>query len=285
MQELILIKGLPGSGKSMWAKDLMSKNPFKYKRVNKDLLREMVDFNEYSGKSEKYILKLRDNLILTALQNSFSVIVDDTNLNPLHETHIRDLVKTFKDLQFKVKFIDTPIKECISNDLRRLNSVGSEVIMDMYNKWLKPASVIVKHNPKLPYCIIVDIDGTVALKGDRKPFEWDKVGLDKPNTSIIDLVNAYIAETSNFLIFVSGRDECCRDETEKWLDDKLDYSYTLFMRPKDDFRKDIIIKREIYENEILNKYNVDFVLDDRNCVVEQWRDMGLTCLQVAEGNF
>lgn len=57
------------------------------------------------------------------------------------------------------------------------------------------------------------------------------------------------------------------------------------MRPENDYRKDTIIKREIYEKEILNKFNVLFVLDDRDCVVEQWRDMGLTCLQVAEGDF
>jgi hypothetical protein len=57
------------------------------------------------------------------------------------------------------------------------------------------------------------------------------------------------------------------------------------MRAEGDTRKDSIIKEEIYRAEIENKYNVLFVLDDRNQVVELWRRLGLTCLQVAEGNF
>lgn len=285
MQELILVKGLPGSGKSTWAKALMESKPNVYKRVCKDSLRAMLDFDAFTGKSEDYILKTRDNLIIQALQNSFSVIIDDTNLNPIHETHIRQLVKNF-NIKFTVKFIDTDKDVCIANDLKRLNSVGYKEIIGMYNKWLKPAAFIVKHNPKLPYCIIIDIDGTVALKGDRGMFEWDKVGVDLPNEPIIELINNYITETQDTqMIFVTGRDECCREETKKWLNKNLYWDFTLFMRPKGDFRKDLVIKREIYENEILNKYNVNFVLDDRDCIVEQWRDMGLTCLQVAEGDF
>ena len=60
----------------------------------------------------------------------------------------------------------------------------------------------------------------------------------------------------------------------------------LFMRPAGDTRDDRIVKREIYEREIKGKYNVLWVLDDRNKVVDMWRrELGLTCLQVAEGNF
>ena len=68
-----------------------------------------------------------------------------------------------------------------------------------------------------------------------------------------------------------------------WLPD-LTY-YQLFMRKTDDFRKDAIVKEEIYQGEIEGKYNVLCVLDDRNQVVEFWRSKGLSCFQVAEGNF
>jgi hypothetical protein len=57
------------------------------------------------------------------------------------------------------------------------------------------------------------------------------------------------------------------------------------MRKTDDFRKDSIIKEEIYQNEIEGKYNVLCVLDDRNQVVEFWRAKGLVCFQVAPGDF
>jgi hypothetical protein len=61
--------------------------------------------------------------------------------------------------------------------------------------------------------------------------------------------------------------------------------YQLFMRKTDDFRKDAIIKEEIYQNEIEGKYNVLFILDDRNSVCDFWRSKGLVCFQVAPGDF
>jgi hypothetical protein len=57
------------------------------------------------------------------------------------------------------------------------------------------------------------------------------------------------------------------------------------MRKTDDNRKDCIVKKEIYETFIKDKYNVLFVMDDRNQVVNMWREQGLTCFQVADGNF
>ena len=57
------------------------------------------------------------------------------------------------------------------------------------------------------------------------------------------------------------------------------------MRKEKDYRQDAIIKQEIYENEIEGKYNIHFVLDDRDQVVAMWRKKGLTCLQVDYGDF
>ncbi len=57
------------------------------------------------------------------------------------------------------------------------------------------------------------------------------------------------------------------------------------MRPSKDYRPDTEIKEEIYNNEIKDKYNVLFCVDDRACVVKQWRKMGIVCLQCDEGDF
>jgi hypothetical protein len=59
----------------------------------------------------------------------------------------------------------------------------------------------------------------------------------------------------------------------------------LFMRKNGDYRKDAIIKKEIFDNNIRGKFNIDFALDDRNQCCEMWRSLGLTCLQVANGDF
>ena len=57
------------------------------------------------------------------------------------------------------------------------------------------------------------------------------------------------------------------------------------MRSSKDFRPDNEIKQEIYDNEILGKFNIEIVLDDRDRVVDMWRENGLRVLQVAEGDF
>ena len=57
------------------------------------------------------------------------------------------------------------------------------------------------------------------------------------------------------------------------------------MRLADDNRKDSIIKEEIYNKVIKPRYNIKLVLDDRNQVVDMWRDIGLPCFQVAPGDF
>lgn len=50
-------------------------------------------------------------------------------------------------------------------------------------------------------------------------------------------------------------------------------------------RKDVVIKRELFDRYIRDNYQVLFVLDDRNQVVDMWRELGLKCLQVAPGDF
>jgi hypothetical protein len=61
--------------------------------------------------------------------------------------------------------------------------------------------------------------------------------------------------------------------------------FQLLMRPLGDNRPDEIVKEEMYELHIRGKYNVALVLDDRQKVVDLWRRLGLTCLQVADGDF
>ena len=141
---------------------------------------------------------------------------------------------------------------------------------------------------------IFDIDGTLALKGDRSPYDYSKVLEDKPNTPIIRI--ASLIQNRTKILFVSGRPNTCYDETVAWLGKHLlrsSYSpdfCNLFMRdpsrdPVHAKRKDSIVKEEIYREQIEPFYDVLAVFDDRNQVVDMWRSLGLTCLQVAPGDF
>ena len=87
------------------------------------------------------------------------------------------------------------------------------------------------------------------------------------------------------IIFVTGRPEKYRTETIAWLRTQNICDDVLLMRKDNDFRKDCVIKEEIYREHIESKYEVEFCIDDRKQVVDMWRSIGLTCLQCAEGNF
>lgn len=87
------------------------------------------------------------------------------------------------------------------------------------------------------------------------------------------------------IIFVSGRPEEYRKVTQEWFSEHNFGTHKLFMRKTGDFRKDSIVKEEIYRSAIEPEFNVLFCIDDRKQVVDMWRSIGLTCLQCDEGNF
>lgn len=130
--------------------------------------------------------------------------------------------------------------------------------------------------------IICDIDGTLAHMGERSPYDWHRVREDTTDQVVIEVLRRF---DDHEVILVSGRDAICRRETVDWLKENRIPFHHLFMRPERDSRKDVEIKQEIYDNEIKGKFSVTLVLDDRNQVVKMWRDNGLKCLQVAEGDF
>jgi predicted kinase len=299
MKKVILTKGLPGSTKSTWTREMMLSHPNTYKNVCKDDLRAMIDFGWWNGKkTENFILKVRNSIILTALEDGKHVIVSDTNLHPKHEEEIRELVKGKAQVEIK-DFTHVSIDDCIKNDLKRENSVGEKVIRDMYDKFLKPEPVDVlppERDPSLPDCIICDLDGCLALgMHHRGPYDWMKVGDDIIDPAVEKIVRKFYDDDDYTVIFLTGRDGCCAKETGEWLErhgfptnipDSCNFNSFLYHRVAGDCRKDSIVKRELYEQYIKGRYNVLFVLDDRSSVVQMWRnELGLKTLQVAEGNF
>jgi predicted kinase len=285
MPTLTLLRGLPGSGKSTWAKEQVAKDPTKTVRVNKDDLRAMLHAGVWKGdKTERLVLAVRDDIVHEALAGGIDVIVDDTNLEPKHEQELREIASDYK-AKFIVNesFLDVPLKDCIKNDLKRPNSVGHKVINKMHIKYLsekwKPPII----DPTLPHAIIVDIDGTLAHMASRSPYDYTQVGSDVADPTIRLLVHDAWERGDNVII-VTGRDDACKQETIDWLNEHISFTQ-LHMRVTDDKRDDGIVKHEIYEREIAPFFNVRYVLDDRDRVVEMWRATGLKCLQVGEGDF
>jgi hypothetical protein len=148
--------------------------------------------------------------------------------------------------------------------------------------------------------VIMDLDGTLALiderrahavksngKLDYKKFhDPDNIKMDKPNWPVIDIARMF--KQANFHIFIfSGRSDQCKAETIKWLA-KYQVPYSkLRMRPHKTlgFVPDEKLKRIFLEEAPFGLDQIHCVIDDRQKVVDMWRGLGLTCLQVAPGDF
>ena len=285
MKKVFITKGLPASGKTTWAKQLQEDNPGQYKRINKDDLRAMLDNSQWSKHNEKFVVETRNHLILAALLDGKHVIIDDTNFHHSHESKIRELVKGKATVVIQ-EFKDD-VEECIKRDLKRTRSVGEKVIRQMYHQFVMGTDIDTSNtaiqDPANPHCIICDLDGTLALLNGRNPYDASLCCNDLVNEPVAELLRQNSNKTT---FFFTGRNEMYRLPTEMWLKKhKLDFHAELDMRPDGDFRKDNIVKLEMFDKHIRGKYYVDLVLDDRNQVVEMWRNIGLTCFQVSDGNF
>lgn len=272
--KLIFLAGLPACGKTSWAKEYQKNNPGT-KRVNKDDLRSMIDDSVWSKSNEKTILSIQQSIV-SDLLNKHDVILDNTHLDKKHEKEYREICLDNGYL-FEYKFFDVDVEECIRRDKKRANPVGAKVILDMYNRYLRPEPVKVEFDESLPTCIICDIDGTLAEKGERSPYDYSKVHLDTIIDPVADMVDENFRRGITVFI-LSGREDSCREQTEKWLDRNCVNYNGLYMRKAGDKREDSIIKKEIYEQHIKGKYNVKYVVDDRKRVKRMWVEQGLFVL-------
>jgi len=144
--------------------------------------------------------------------------------------------------------------------------------------------------------VIFDLDGTLALIDKRRDlatkngkmnwnvfFNPDNIDLDTPNQAVIDMANMLYSQ--DYIIYIlSGRSDKTQDATIAWLD-KHNVNYDLLiMRPQNQlYKKDSDLKQSWLDT--IGKDRVSMVFDDRNQVVDMWRQNGLPTFQVADGDF
>lgn len=286
--KIIMLKGLPASGKSTWARNYQSESG-NYLVISKDEIRKM--FGGYTPKREKDVLRVRNELIKLGIKLKKNVIVDDTNLNPKHERYIRQLARDLKcKFELNDSFMSVSPEECIKRDLHRgEKAVGASVIWEMYYKWVATDPMVkVDEEFEKPRCVICDIDGTLAHNvSGRSFYELDRVKEDVADpfvSCVIDALYNYGVELSGnkypSIIITSGREESSRKATEDWLKQYgIPYDEVL-MRKTNDNRPDSVVKAEMYEEYIKPKYAVLGVLDDRPSVCNMWRSLGLRVAQL-----
>jgi predicted kinase len=285
--KLLALVGLPASGKTTYARKLVDKG---WVRVNKDDMRAMLHNSKFSKPNEAFVLKLRDDVIVRALTQGQNVVVDDTNLDAKHVIQFQNLANTF-EADFDYKFFDVSVQECIRRNALREKPVPEKVIYTMYERYLKEPPAVIAYDDNKEEAIIVDIDGTLAHIADgRSPYDASRA----MNDSLDDAVSVVTAMMYNHgykVIILTGRNEEHREVTEKWLEaNNVEYDelYTRLNSDVDEKGKqleDSIVKERLFRTHVEPRFNVKFVLDDRNRVVQKWRSLGLKCFQVADGNF
>ena len=122
-----------------------------------------------------------------------------------------------------------------------------------------------------------------------KFFDPENIKLDKPKTDVIMMLQALKAFGYQIAI-LTGRSKATKEETKNWLK-KYDIDYNILkMRPTGNRWKwipDDTLKLKWFKDTFANVTSAEVVavFDDRDKVVKMWREIGLTCMQVAPGNF
>lgn len=304
---LILTRGLPASGKSTWAEAWVREAPEQRRLLCRDDIRPAVGITGGVGDSaqEGLVTGIQLNLLRSYLRDGRDVVIADTNLRRKRAKELVTFSKTVNpDVIVEVKDFDVPLDELLRRDAERIaagrRGVGEEVLRDMAGRFPRkqwwdladlladageaPAVAPYDQDDTLPPAVLVDVDGTIAQMNGRSPYEYDRVGEDLPVGTVIDAVRA--ARDAGYRILVlSGRSDSCRDATAAWLEQHGVPYHELHMRRHGDHRADWIIKDEILREHVQPRYHVRFCYDDRNQVVDHYRRLGLTVMQVAPGDF
>lgn len=310
MIKVVLCCGIQASGKSTWAVEEVSKDPNGTIRINRDSLRNMLTNYTFNPENEKLVQDVWESTLRSGLKRGKSVILDETNIGKRNWEKVCKIVKeTNIDCVVEERPFFVELDVALERNSKREGS--AKIPEDVVRKYWKQSGgesfkdyvprtetfkttgefekpKLMEQDETLAPCVICDLDGTLALFGDRRsPY-------DASECDLVDEINPPVAETIRLfhqaghkIIFCSGREDKYREATLRFLEKNIPdiKDFHLFMRRTGDFRKDNVVKKEIFESQIQDKYWVKLILDDRDQVCALWRELGLTCFQVAPGSF
>lgn len=286
MKELVLMVGPPASGKSTY--------------FNNNFRTTHEYINQDSQGKEGHL-----KLLLEALNQGKNICVDRMGFSK--EQRNRYLVPA-KDAGYKTKIVvlheshETCFKRCVErkdHPTIKTERDASSALHFFFKKYERvedsEADEVVRVWPEggKPSAIYVDLDNTLCncekrshfVTGEKKDWSqfFKNIPTDTVNKPVMEVLHKFY--NTHEIVYCSGRPDNHRKETEQWLKENSAPEGRLFMRTRDDYRKDSITKEVLLDFEVLTRFELLFCLDDRDQVVKMLRNRGLTVFQVAEGAF
>ena len=117
MPKIILTRGIPGSGKSTWAKKWVEEDPTQRVRWNNDDFRRMLGLY-WVPERETLVSIVMSDFIYYAMTLGYDIVIDNMNLNKKYWDFIQDQINSLNKrytLEFK-DFFDVSLEECIERD-------------------------------------------------------------------------------------------------------------------------------------------------------------------------
>jgi predicted kinase len=305
MTEIILTRGLPGSGKSTYAREWLAADPTKRVTISRDDLR-MKLFGEWyptenRKEKEAKVTQMQHAIIRKALNEGKQVMIDDTNLNPR-------VFKTFgqiaQEFSVPLKNIDFPVEveEAVRRQAGRDKPVPADAVRKMARDYMGPNGqfhLFPNTYPVKPFkapaervqTIAFDADGTLAdvsgithlVRGKYRDFDrFHRSSLWSPANEDVVALAKEAAEKGFKVIVVTAREEPYREVTQAWMDAMGVPYENIFMRPEKDLRPDHVVKGEMFQK-INEHYDVVHFVDDREDIARVWEEYGVQTTIVAGG--
>jgi predicted kinase len=295
--KIVIPRGYPAAGKSSLFEQSRTNNPLLV-RVSRDQKRAEL-FGDTGGspltyEQEQLISKVEREQAEVLLAEGHDVYADALNLRPKWARAWVDFAVQH-GVNYEVIDVDTDVDECVRRDKERGAAggrmVGEDVIRDIARRFprkqwpvitpsvdMTPALVPYVPDESLPPAWIVDIDGTVASKApDRDIYDFTRVHEDIPIAHTVHVVRQLAIDSA--IVFLSGRDDSCRDVTEAWLRANRIPFTELHMRKAGDLRRDDRVKLELFNTHLRDRYRILGAFDDRLQVCRLWRDLEIPLLR------